>query len=78
MNYPTTRDEVAIPDHLDLNKADDAIIDDLLEHVADLPANIAERTDYDRMYVHQRLKRLNEHKIVRNRGNGVYELVSSE
>lgn len=57
-----------------LNDADEAII----KHLRDgrnLSANLAALTDYDRHYLSNRLSRLSEHEIVRNTGNGLYELI---
>lgn len=67
-------EEIQIPDHISLNGCDKAILRDLIEHTADVPSNIGERNDYDRTYVHQRCTRLTEHRILRNRGNGVYQI----
>ena len=59
------------------NAADQAIIHALREG-RNVPANLATDTDYSRQYVYDRLKRLREHGVVENIGNGVYELVESE
>ena len=59
--------------NIQLNDADEAILESL--HVGrNVPANIAEDTGYTRQYVYDRLKRLSEHGVVTNIGNGVYEL----
>lgn len=57
-----------------LNKADYVVLYYLFAKTADVPANIAEDSGYNRTYIHQRLKRLEEWGIVRNRGHGVYQL----
>lgn len=57
-----------------LNKADYAVLRYLYSEYADVPANIADASDYNRTYIHQRLTRLEEWGLVHNRGNGVYEL----
>lgn len=59
------------------NDADEAVIE-ALRGGRNLPANIAEETGYSRQYLNQRLRRLEEHGIVENRGHGLYELVESE
>ena len=56
------------------NYADYAALLYLYHKTADVPANIAEATDYDRTYIHQRLTRLEEWGVVNKRGHGVYEL----
>jgi predicted transcriptional regulator len=56
-----------------LNDTDEAIIDKLREG-RNLPSNIAAELDVTRQYVSERMGRLREHGIVRNIGNGVYEL----
>lgn len=60
-----------------LNTADRAIINALREG-RNVPANLAKDTEYSRQYVYDRLKRLREHGVVANIGNGVYELVENE
>jgi hypothetical protein len=60
-----------------LNNADESIIEELRKG-RNIPANIAETTGYDRQYINQRLRRLNEHEVVTNIGNGVYELFPDE
>ena len=57
-----------------LNKADYVVLYYLFAKTADVPSNIAEGTGYNRTYIHQRLTRLEEWGIVKNRGHGVYEL----
>jgi len=57
-----------------LNKGDYVVLKYLYWKTADVPANIADATGYNRTYVHQRLTRLEEWGIVKNRGHGVYEL----
>jgi predicted transcriptional regulator len=73
-DYPDDLSDVDLPDHLDLNKADEQILNYLVANIADVPINIAEALDYDRTYIQQRLKRMEEHQIVTNRGRGVYEI----
>jgi DNA-binding Lrp family transcriptional regulator len=60
-----------------LNAADRAIISELRKG-RNVPANVAKATDYSRQYVYDRLRRLAEHGVATNIGNGVYELVESE
>lgn len=57
-----------------LNTADEALLTQLRDG-RNVPANLAADTGYHRQYVYERLKRLAEHGVVRNVGNGVYELV---
>ena len=59
--------------NIQLNNADEAIIE-ALQDGRNVPANIGEDTGYTRQYVYDRLKRLAEHGVVTNIGNGVYEL----
>lgn len=73
---PDMPEDLDLPD-IDLNDADMAILHYLCEFYADVPANISDRTGYNRTYIHQRLKRLSEHNIVHNRGNGVYQIDES-
>jgi predicted transcriptional regulator len=68
--------ERLMPD-ITLNDADDAIVD-VLHEGRNVPKNIADETGYTRQYVSTRLKRLREHGIVINIGQGVYELVPEE
>lgn len=56
-----------------LNDTDEKIIEKLREG-RNLPSNIAAEMDVTRQYVSDRMSRLREHGIVRNIGNGVYEL----
>lgn len=56
-----------------LNDTDEMIISKLREG-RNLPSNIAAEIDVTRQYVSERMGRLREHGIVRNIGNGVYEL----
>ncbi|TYT60858.1 MarR family transcriptional regulator [Natrialba swarupiae] len=70
---PDMPEDLDLPD-LDFNDADWGILHQLCEYHADVPANLAERLDYDRTYIHHRLKRLTEHNILENRGNGVYQI----
>jgi DNA-binding IclR family transcriptional regulator len=62
---------------INLNEADEAIIEELREG-RNLAANIARETGYDRQYISDRLTRLREHKIVENLGAGLYELQEDE
>ena len=62
---------------ISLNDADRAIVETLQEG-RNVPKNIADETGYTRQYVSTRLKRLREHDIVINIGQGVYELVPEE
>jgi DNA-binding IclR family transcriptional regulator len=62
---------------INLNEADEAIIEELREG-RNLAANIARETGYDRQYISDRLGRLREHKIVENLGAGLYELQEDE
>lgn len=57
-----------------LNPADESIIDKLAQEGQSVPARLAEQTDYDRQYVHKRLKRLSEHGIVEPLSHGLYRL----
>ncbi len=56
-----------------LNEADRVILD-ALEDGRNLAANLEDEIDYERHYISQRLRRLAEHGIVTNLGNGLYEL----
>ncbi|WP_440769672.1 hypothetical protein [Natronorubrum sp. DTA28] len=67
-------DEMRIPS---LNQADYTILVYLYHHTADVPANIANSTDYNRTYIQQRCNRLQEWDLLHNRGHGVYELSDS-
>lgn len=58
---------------IDLNEADEGIID-LLREGRNTPSNIARHLDYSREYVSQRLKRLTEHNVVERVDRGLYEL----
>jgi len=60
-----------------LNDADRAIVGTLRDG-RNVPKNIADETGYTRQYVSTRLKRLREHDVVVNIGQGVYELVPEE
>ncbi|MCH7659405.1 MAG: hypothetical protein IH933_02090 [Euryarchaeota archaeon] len=60
-----------------LNDADWAILD-ALEDGRNLAANLEDEIDDERHYISQRLRRLAEHGIVTNLGNGLYELVDEE
>lgn len=57
-----------------LNKADKTLLDRLRDG-RNVPANLATDTGYHRQYIYERLKRLAEHGVVRNVGNGVYEII---
>ncbi len=59
---------------IEFNEADERILQKL-EEGRNVPSNIADDLGYTRQYVSNRLKRLREHNIVRNIGNGVYEIV---
>jgi DNA-binding IclR family transcriptional regulator len=59
---------------IELNPADEAIIDVLETETQSVPARIAEQTGYDRQYVHKRLRRLSEHGIVESLSHGLYRL----
>ena len=56
-----------------LSETDEAILEILTEG-RNAPSNIADRLEFTRQYVQQRLKRLEEHGHVQNIGSGVYEL----
>jgi len=58
----------------DLNDADRRVLNELQDGRG-TPTFIAERTDTDRSYVSQRLKRLSEHGHVDRLETGLYELV---
>lgn len=60
---------------IELNDGDRAILDEL-RNGRNVPQNIANNTEYSRVYISKRLKRLREHGIVENIGGGVYELVN--
>lgn len=55
-----------------LNPADRAILEALEEEHQSVPARLAEQTDYDRQYVHKRLRRLDEHEYVEQLSHGLY------
>jgi DNA-binding Lrp family transcriptional regulator len=57
-----------------LNDTDITLIE-CLSQGRNVPANLAEEIGVSRQYVQQRLKRMEEHEVVRNIGRGVYELV---
>ncbi|AUV82519.1 winged helix-turn-helix domain-containing protein [Salinigranum rubrum] len=57
-----------------LNDTDITLIERLSQG-RNVPANLAEEIGVSRQYVQQRLKRMEEHEVVRNIGRGVYELV---
>lgn len=57
-----------------LNETDEDIIS-LLHNGRNVPANLADELDLSRQYVQQRLKRMEEHGLIKNIGRGVYELV---
>ena len=59
---------------IQLNPADEAILEVLSEEYQSVPARIADQTDYDRVYVQKRLKRLSEHGVVKQLSHGVYRL----
>jgi DNA-binding IclR family transcriptional regulator len=59
---------------IELNPADNEIIDKLSEECQSVPARLADQTGYDRQYVHKRLKRLSEHDIVESLSHGLYRL----
>lgn len=59
---------------IDLNDADESIIDALREG-RNTPSNLAREFDYSREYVSQRLRRLREHDVVERVDRGLYELV---
>lgn len=59
---------------IQLNSTDESILD-ILQEGRNAPLNIANRVDFTRQYVQQRLRRLEEHGYVQNIGSGVYELV---
>lgn len=59
---------------IQLSDTDEAILG-ILEEGRNAPLNIANRLDFTRQYVQQRLRRLEEHGHVRNIGSGVYEIV---
>ena len=63
---------------IELNPADKAILDVLQEEHQSVPARIAEQTEYDRQYVHKRLKRLAEHGVVESVGHGLYREATEE
>jgi uncharacterized membrane protein len=65
-----------VPD-ISFNEADRLIIESLREG-RNVPSNLADEHGYTRQYVSRRLKRLREHGIVKNIGNGVYELVAED
>ena len=60
-----------------LNDADRAIVR-TLEDRRNLATNLEDEIDYERHYISQRLRRLAEHGIVTNLGNGLYELEDDE
>ena len=62
---------------INLNAADQVIVE-MLREGRNIGANIASESGYSRQYISQRLRRLREHGIVVNIGNGVYELVPEE
>lgn len=55
-----------------LNPADKAILKQLESEEQSVPARLAEQTDYDRQYIHKRLRRLDEHGIVESLSHGLY------
>jgi DNA-binding Lrp family transcriptional regulator len=59
---------------IQLSDTDKAILD-VLEEGRNAPSNIADRLDFTRQYIQQRLRRLEEHGHIQNIGSGVYELV---
>ena len=59
---------------IQLSDTDKSILD-ILQEGRNAPLNIANRLDFTRQYVQQRLRRLEEHGHVENIGSGVYELV---
>jgi predicted transcriptional regulator len=61
---------------IDLNTTDESIIGELRDG-RNIPANIAGSIDRDRHYVQRRMRRLREHGLVENIGNGVYELTET-
>jgi DNA-binding Lrp family transcriptional regulator len=58
--------------NIQLNPADKAILEQLEKEGQSVPARLAEQTDYDRQYVHKRLRRLDEHDIVEALSHGLY------
>lgn len=58
---------------IELSEVDEDILNELREG-RNIPANIAGSIDSDRHYVQRRMKRLREHDLITNIGNGVYEL----
>lgn len=61
---------------IELSDTDESIIGELRKG-RNIPANIAETIDRDRHYVQRRMRRLREHDVVENIGNGVYELTEN-
>lgn len=57
----------------DLREVDWAIIEVLQEGRNNTP-NLANRTDYSKQYLRERLKRLSDEGILTNIGSGIYEL----
>jgi DNA-binding Lrp family transcriptional regulator len=57
-----------------LNDTDRAVLE-ILDEGRNAPSNIADRLDFTRQYVQQRLRRLEEHGHVQNIGSGVYEII---
>jgi len=55
-----------------LNPADKAILEHLEKEQQSVPARLAKQTDYDRQYVHKRLRRLSEHGFVESLSHGLY------
>lgn len=55
-----------------LNPADLSILEVLEKEYQSVPARLAEQTDYDRQYVHKRLRRLAEHGYVEQLSHGLY------
>lgn len=58
---------------IETNETDELIIGEL-QRGRNLPSNLSAEIDRSRQYVQDRLKRLREHGVVTNVGNGLYEL----
>lgn len=55
-----------------LNPADQEILEQLEKEGQSVPARLAEQTGYNRQYIHKRLRRLDEHDIVKSLSHGLY------
>lgn len=59
---------------MDFTDAQKAVLKHLFEKGDNLPANIAEDTDYHRNYLTNQIRELAEAGLVRNKGRGVWTL----